>query len=81
MPNLTMTVREVVKEMREAGIHCSDRIVSDGIAFGIYPFGTVVNTGETGRRTLNIFRVDFEAWLQSKMPKAVPDLHLQRKTG
>ena len=81
MPKLTMTVREVVKEMREAGIHCSDRIVSDGIALGIYPFGTVVNTGETGRRTLNIFRVDFDAWLQSKMPKAVPDLHLQRKTG
>lgn len=70
MAKLTMTVKEVVQTMRQAGIQCSERIVSDGIASGMYPFGAVVSVGETGRRTLQIFRVDFEAWLESKMPKA-----------
>lgn len=70
MAKLTMTVNEVVYAMRAAGIQCRARIVSDGIASGMYPFGTVVSVGETGRRTLQIFRVDFEAWLESKTPKS-----------
>ena len=69
MAKLKMTVSEVIQAMRQAGIQCSARIVSDGIASGMYPFGTVVGVGETGRRTLQIFRVDFEAWLESKTPK------------
>ena len=80
MAKLTMSVREVVYAMREAGIHCTERIVSDGIASGMYPFGTVVKVGETGRRTLQIFRVDFEAWLESKTPKA-SRIQLIQKTG
>lgn len=70
MQKLTMTVTEVYHEMRAAGIPCSPTTVSSGIASGAYPFGRVVSTGETGRRTLEIFRVDFEAWLDSKKPKA-----------
>lgn len=66
---LTMTVTEVYYEMRAAGIHCSPTSISAGIACGAYPFGRVVSTGETGRRTLEIFRVDFLAWLASKTPK------------
>lgn len=66
---ITMTLRDVYYEMREAGIRCSMKVISDGIATGAYPFGRVVNEGETGRRTLQIFRVDFEAWLKSKMPQ------------
>ena len=66
--SITMTLRDVYTEMREAGIRCSMKVFSDGIATGAYPFGRVVNTGETGRRTVQIFRVDFEAWLASKMP-------------
>lgn len=65
---LTMTLREVYYEMRDAGIRCSMQMISAGIASGAYPFGRVVHEGETGRRTLEIFRVDFEAWLKSKMP-------------
>lgn len=67
---VTMTLREVYYEMSAAGIRCSMKVISDGIACGAYPFGRIVNVGETGRRTVQIFRVDFEAWLESKMPKA-----------
>lgn len=69
MPKLTMTVREVYYAMRAAGIRCNPTMISAGIASGAYPFGRVVNTGETGRRTLEIYRVDFDAWLESKIPK------------
>lgn len=69
MAKVTMTVREVYYAMREAGIRCSPTMISAGIASGAYPFGRVVNTGETGRRTLEIYTVDFYAWLDSKMPK------------
>lgn len=69
MAKLTMTLREVLLAMRAAGIPVTEKIISDGIASGAYPFGRVVSTGETGRRTLHIFRVDFDAWLESKTPK------------
>jgi len=80
MAKLTMTVREVLYEMRAAGIHCNERIISDGIESGLYPFGRVTNKGETGRRTLQIFRVDFDAWLESKTPKQ-SSLQLLRRSG
>ena len=67
--SVTMTLRQVYYEMQQAGIRCSIKVISDGIATGAYPFGRVVNVGETGRRTVQIFRVDFEAWLRSKLPK------------
>ena len=76
MQKLTMTLREVQYAMRAAGIPCSTQSISAGIAIGAYPFGRVVNVGETGRRTVEIFRVDFDAWLESKMPKAQPPLRL-----
>lgn len=82
MPKLTMTVREVYYAMRAAGIRCNTTMISAGIASGAYPFGRVVNTGETGRRTLEIYRVDFEAWLESKMPKENgASLLLMRRSG
>ena len=69
MPKLTMTLREVYYAMRAAGIRCNPKMIAAGIESGAYPFGRIVNTGETGRRTVEIFRVDFEAWLESKIPK------------
>lgn len=68
---LTMTLMEVYYAMRNAGIPCHPMKISDGIASGAYPFGRVVCVGETGRRTLEIFRVDFDAWLQTRIPKEV----------
>lgn len=67
-PKLTMTVREVYYAMREAGIPCNEKMISAGIASGAYPFGRVVAVGETGRRTLEVFRVDFDAWLETRIP-------------
>ena len=69
MAKLTMTLREVYYAMRAAGIRCNPTMIVAGIESGAYPFGRIVNTGETGRRTTEIFRVDFEAWLASKTPK------------
>lgn len=80
MEKITMTVSEVLYAMRAVGIQCNQRIISDGIASGAYPFGRVVNTGVTGRRTLQIFRVDFYAWLDSKTPKKT-DLQILQKSS
>ena len=84
MPKLTMTVHEVYIAMREAGIRSCPERISAGIASGAYPFGRVVNVGETGRRTLEIYRVDFDAWLDSKTPKRVsankPQLSIMRQS-
>lgn len=66
---LTMTLLEVYHAMRDAGIPCTPKRISAGIETGAYPFGRVVAVGETGRKTLEIFRVDFYAWLESKIPK------------
>lgn len=71
MPKLTMTLTEVYYAMREAGISCSPVKISAGIVSGAYPFGRVVSEGETGRRSFEIFRVDFDNWLETKIPKEV----------
>ena len=66
---LTMTLHEIYEEMRGAGIRCSPRTISEGIACGAYPFGRIVSVGETGRKTIEVFRVDFRNWLETKIPK------------
>lgn len=68
MQKLTMTLMEVYEAMRSAGIRCSPKMISAGIASGAYPFGRVVSVGPTNRRRLEIYRTDFTAWLQSKTP-------------
>ena len=70
---LTMTVLDVYYAMREAGIPTSPTRISAGIVSGAYPFGRVIGEGETGRKTFEIFRVDFEAWLESKTPASQRD--------
>ena len=81
MSKLTMTINDVYLAMRSAGISTNPRRISAGIASGAYPFGRVVGTGPTGRRTVEIFRVDFYAWLESKIPKATPALQVLPKSG
>ena len=82
MQKLTMTLNDVYYAMREAGIRTSPKMISAGIASGAYPFGRVVCEGETGRKTFEIFRVDFEAWLRTKQPQPTaaytPPLALRR---
>ena len=69
MPKLTMTLLEVYYAMREAGIRSSPMRISAGIESGAYPFGRVVSKGPNGKRTLEIYRVDFLNWLKTKMPE------------
>ena len=78
---LTMTLREVYYAMREAGIPCNMKMISAGIASGAYPFGRVVSVGETGRRTLEVYKVDLYAWLESKKPKPEQNLQLMQHIG
>ena len=82
-PKLTMTISELYQEMREVGIPCSPNSIANGIESGAYPFGRVVCTGETGRRRIEVFRVDFLAWLRTRIPnepaydalrQALPDI-------
>ena len=69
MPKPTMTLSDVYHAMRAVGIRNSPARISAGITSGAYPFGRVVSTGETGRKTFEIYRVDLDAWLQKVIPK------------
>lgn len=69
MPKPTMTLSDVYHAMRAVGIRNSPARISAGITSGAHPFGRVVSTGETGRKTFEIYRVDFDAWLQKVIPK------------
>lgn len=66
--SITMTATEVARAMSAAGIKTTSNKVVDGIASGAYPFGRIFNTSQL-RRCVEIYRVDFEAWLDSKTPK------------
>ena len=68
--SITMTLQQVYEAMRAAGIKTSKQVISNGIATGAYPFGRVVSIGQTGRRTIEIYRVDFDSWLKSKTTTA-----------
>ena len=57
-----MTIKEVADDMRRRGMGMAYKTITANIENGIFPFGTVLNTGETGRRTFLILRRDYEAW-------------------
>ena len=57
-----MTLSEVVEDLRGLGMKISTNSLSDGIASGLYPFGKIASTGDTGRRNIRIFRTDYEQW-------------------
>lgn len=60
----TMTLREVAEAMRAVGFRTSEPMIVNGIESGRYPFGAVISVGKTGRRRVEILRVDFDAWLR-----------------
>lgn len=62
----TMTLHEVANAMRAAGIRCSASNIADDIESGAYPFGRIKTVGQRGRRTVEIFTVDFTRWLSEK---------------
>lgn len=62
-----MTIKEVADDMRRRGMGMAYKTIGDGIASGKLPFGTIINTGETGRRTFLILRRDYEVWADRYM--------------
>lgn len=73
--SMTMTINDVAQLFRSYGIPIELGRLADGIATGAYPFGRVVKTSAGGRRTFEIWRVDVEAFLKSKMPQEWGDDH------
>jgi hypothetical protein len=57
-----MTMIAVMADMRACGYPISQKTLSDGMAEGVFPFGTLLSTGTTGRRTFMILRKDYENW-------------------
>ena len=67
-----MTLAEVVEDLRNIGVKTTSKVVSDGIASGRYPFGTILHLGGTGRRHIQIFRTDYERWKNEVLLGAKP---------
>lgn len=70
-PKLTLTINEAAKMLREAGIPMTAITLADGIEDGAYPFGRLVRTSDSGRRMYEIFIVDVQRFIESKIPKEV----------
>lgn len=66
----TMTVNEVVMELRALGMRVSNRYAADSIESGHWPFGSVASTGTGRRRHFEIWRADFQRWLEERCPAA-----------
>lgn len=66
--NLRMTLDDVCQAFREMGVPMEKGRLADDIAAGVYPFGRVAKVSPNGRRTFDIWRVDVEKFLQSRIP-------------
>lgn len=61
-----MTLADVCRAFRQAGIPTSTAAIADGILCGAYPFGRLIKVGPNGNRRFQIFAKDVEAFLDSK---------------
>ena len=59
-----ISATEAVRLLRERGIRMSVQRLIHGIEAGYYPFGEVVNVGESGRRTVEIYETKFRNWME-----------------
>lgn len=69
--NLRMTLDDVCQAFREMGVPMEKGRLADDIAAGVYPFGRVAKVSPNGRRTFDIWRVDVERFLQSRIPTGI----------
>ena len=67
--SLKVTATEAVNILRAHGMRLNVRSLIAGIEDGRYGFGTVINVGRTGRRTVEIFRGDLEKWIEERSGK------------
>lgn len=65
MDKLTMTVNEVLGDMRQNGIRMSPKKFNFMTDEGMLPFVKVIRVSEGGRRTLVIMRREYQTWLKS----------------
>lgn len=63
---MRMTLEAVRAELGKHGMHMGNKAIAECIERGIFPFGTVISTGKTGRRTFIIMKADFDKWLEEK---------------
>jgi hypothetical protein len=64
---LTLTLDGVCQLFRDHGVPMEKGRLARDLASGdVYPFGRVVKTSATGRRTFEIWRKDVEEFLASK---------------
>lgn len=59
-----ISATEAVRLLRERGVRMSVPRLIHGIEAGYYSFGRVTGYGATGRRTVEIYRKDFEKWME-----------------
>lgn len=62
-----MTINDVCRDMRSRGMGLTHKTVTDGIASGLFPFGRLLTTNPSGRRTFLILRKDYEAWADENL--------------
>lgn len=62
MKKPSMTSYDVMSDMRKRGFSISQTNFIRAVEQGIFPFVKILGAGETGRRSLLIFRKEYEAW-------------------
>lgn len=67
MQKARMTINQVVTDMRSRGLGIGHKALTDGIVSGAFPFGTLLKTNETGRRTFLILRANYETWADENL--------------
>ena len=65
MDKLTMTVNEVLSDMRKNGIRMSPKKFNFMVDSGMFPFVKLVRITTHGRRTQVIMRQEYQTWLKS----------------
>lgn len=65
MKKPTMSVNEVMSDMRSLGMSMSSKKFNQAIDAGCFPFVKVLGSSEaTGRKTVLIMRKDYEDWVE-----------------
>lgn len=62
MPGPQMTHKEIMEDLRSRGFKIGLAAISKNLQTGVFPFGSVINVGPSGRITTLILRKDYENW-------------------
>lgn len=67
MDKISMTVNDVLADMRRHGLRMSPKKFNLMVDAGLLPFVKVLSTSPAGRRTQVIFRRDYETWRNQQL--------------